>query len=49
MTFETMRYLADTWGLLYLVLLFAGIVAFTFRPGSKRKYDEAAKLPLKHD
>lgn len=49
MTFETMRHFADTWGLVYLVILFAGILAYTFRPGSKQKYDEAAKLPLKHD
>jgi cytochrome c oxidase cbb3-type subunit 4 len=49
MTFETLRHFADTWGLLYLVVLFVGILAFTFRPGSKHKYDEAARLPLKHD
>jgi cytochrome c oxidase cbb3-type subunit 4 len=49
MTFETMRYFADTWGLVYLVVLFAGILVFTFRPGSKKKYEDAAQLPLKRD
>ncbi len=49
MDYETIRASVGTWGLVYFVLLFLGVVFFTFRPGSKKKYDEAAELPLKRD
>lgn len=49
MDYETLRHFADSWGLLALVLLFLGIVAFVMRPGARRKYDENAKIPLKED
>ena len=40
MDYSLLRQFADSWGLLYLFLLFAGVIAFTFRPGSKAKADE---------
>ncbi|MGI9482941.1 MAG: cbb3-type cytochrome c oxidase subunit 3 [Hyphomicrobiales bacterium] len=49
MDYETARQLADTWGLVFLVVLFVGVVAFVFRPGAGKKYEEAAKIPLKDD
>lgn len=49
MDYETVRQAADSWGLLYLLLLFVGVVLFTFRPGSKKTSDEAAQIPLKED
>jgi len=49
MDYQTLRTFADSWGLLFLVILFVGIVAYTFRPGSKKKADEIAKIPLKED
>ena len=49
MDYETLRQMADSWGLLYLVLVFVGVVLFTFRPSAKRRYDAAAKIPLKED
>ncbi len=49
MDYETLRQAADSWGLLYLVVVFVAIVIFTFRPGSKRTADENAQIPLKED
>lgn len=49
MDYETMRQFADSWGLLALFLFFVGVVIFTFRPGSRKSADEAAKIPLKED
>ena len=49
MEYETLRQAADSWGLVYLVALFAIVVAFLFRPGSKRIAAEVAKIPLKED
>lgn len=49
MDYEKLRHFADSWGLLYLTIVFILVVLFVFRPGSKQKYDEAARIPLKED
>ena len=49
MDYETLRQFADTWGLVALTLMFVGIVAFVFRPGSRKKYEKDAHIPLKED
>ncbi len=49
MNYETLRQFADSWGLLYLVVIFVGVVLFTFRPGTKGQADENANIPLKED
>ncbi|MBP5858672.1 cbb3-type cytochrome c oxidase subunit 3 [Marivibrio halodurans] len=46
MDYETFRHFADSWGLLYLVILFVGIVAFTFRPGGSKAARNAAHIPF---
>lgn len=49
MDYSAFREFSDSWGLVYLLLLFVGIIAFTFRPGSKKVADEIAQIPLKED
>lgn len=49
MDYNTMRHLADSWGLVYLFVVFVGVIFFTFRPGSKKQADENANIPLKED
>lgn len=49
MDYETMRQMADTWGLVFLFVVFVGIVIAVFRPGTKKLYDESARIPLKED
>ena len=49
MDYETLRQAADSWGLVYLTVLFVGIVLYTFRPGSKQQADQIAQIPLKED
>ncbi len=49
MDYETLRQFADSWGLVYLFVAFVGIVLFTFRPGSKKRADELARIPLRED
>jgi len=49
MDYETLRGAADSWGLVYLFVLFVGVIAYTFRPGGKKAADEAANIPLKED
>jgi cytochrome c oxidase cbb3-type subunit 4 len=47
-TYDTLRQIADSWGLLAMFVFFIGIVLFVFRRGSKQRYEEAAKIPLKN-
>lgn len=47
--YESFRQFADSWGLLYLTVVFVIVVLFVFRPGSKKTYDELSRLPLKDD
>ncbi|MEC9347042.1 MAG: cbb3-type cytochrome c oxidase subunit 3 [Pseudomonadota bacterium] len=49
MDHETLRHFADTWGLVFLVVSFVGVVAFLFRPGAKEYYKRAARRPLEDE
>lgn len=49
MDYDTMRHLADSWGLVYLFVIFVGVIFFTFRPGSKSQADKNANIPLRED
>lgn len=49
MTFEGLSHFAQTWGLLYLVVLFLGVLVYAFRPGAKKKFEDAARIPLRED
>ncbi len=48
-TYTAMRHFADSWGLLFMVLFFLGVILFAFRPGSNAIVDEIARIPLKED
>ncbi len=49
MDYHAFRVFADSWGLLYLVIVFVAAVAMVFRPGSRARYEESAKIPFKED
>ena len=49
MEYESMRQFADTWGLVFLVVVFVIVVAATFRPGAKKVHEKNARIPLKED
>jgi cytochrome c oxidase cbb3-type subunit 4 len=48
-TYEAMRHFADSWGMLAMLIFFAGSIALVFLPGSKKRADEAAQIPLRED
>jgi cytochrome c oxidase cbb3-type subunit 4 len=48
-TYEALRHLADSWGLLAMVLTFVVLCLWPFRPGAKRHSDEAANAIFKDD
>ncbi|MCS6762247.1 MAG: cbb3-type cytochrome c oxidase subunit 3 [Candidatus Devosia symbiotica] len=47
MDYDNLRHFADSWGLLYLFIIFLGVVIFLFRPGAKQQAVEAAMIPLR--
>ena len=47
--YESLRIFADSWGLVYLFILFLAAVIFAFRPGAQKKYEDFAKIPLNED
>ena len=49
MDYQTLRTFADSWGLLFMVVVFVAVVIYTFRPGSKKEADKIAQIPLKDD
>ena len=48
-TYTAMRNFADSWGLLCMALFVLGALLFAFRPGSRSRADEAARIPFKDD
>ena len=44
-----LRQFADSWGLLYMMAVFLVVVIYTFRPGSKKFYEEQAQIPLQEE
>ncbi len=49
MEYEAFRQFADSWGLLYLVIVFLGVIVMVFLPGAKEKAQNAANIPLRDD
>jgi cytochrome c oxidase cbb3-type subunit 4 len=40
---------AQTWGLVYFVLIFLGVLIYALAPSRKTTFDEAARMPLRED
>ena len=47
--YQEMRTFADSWGLLYMFLIFIGVIVWTFRPGGRSINDDAAQIPFRED
>jgi len=49
MNFESVAYFAQTWGLVYLVVLFLIVLVYALRPSARKEFQDAAMIPLKED
>ena len=49
MDYSQVSYFAQTWGLVYLVVLFAGMLIYALKPSSRKKFEDAAQIPLRED
>ena len=48
-TYSLLREVADSWVLLALFAVFAAVILWAWRPGSRRLHDEAANVPFRHE
>ena len=46
MTYDFLSGFAQTWGLLYFILMFSGALLYALWPKNQEKFDHAANLPL---
>ncbi|RED16299.1 cbb3-type cytochrome c oxidase subunit 3 [Parasphingopyxis lamellibrachiae] len=44
MSYEAFRHFADSWGLLFMVLVWIGFALWAFRPGAKQHHEDAANM-----
>ena len=48
-TYDMLRHFADSWGLLAMMAVFAGLIAWPFRPGARKANDAAARMIFEGD
>ena len=48
-TYDTLRHLADSWGLLAMMIAFVALCLWPFRPGSKARNEDAAQVIFKDE
>jgi cytochrome c oxidase cbb3-type subunit 4 len=49
MVATSISYLVSTWWTPVFVAIFAAILFYALRPRNRKKFDEAAKMPLRED
>jgi len=49
MTYQDVAHFAQTWGLVFLVLLFAGVLGYVLWPRNREKFRQAARRPLEEE
>jgi cytochrome c oxidase cbb3-type subunit 4 len=49
MTYESLAKFAQTWGLVYFFVIFAGALVYALWPSNKRSFDDASHIPLRED
>ena len=49
MTYEQVATISQVAALLLFVALFIGVLVYAFWPGNKKRFEEAARLPLEKD
>jgi cytochrome c oxidase cbb3-type subunit 4 len=48
-TYQAVAEFAQTWGLVYFVIIFAAVLLYALWPSRKQQFDEAARIPLRED
>ena len=48
-TYKMLAEFAQTWGLVYFLVIFVASMAYALWPSLKDRFDEAARMPLRED
>jgi cytochrome c oxidase cbb3-type subunit 4 len=48
-TYTSLAGFAQSFGLIYFMAIFAGVLVYTFWPRNGKRFDDAASLPLRED
>ena len=48
-TYRMLAEFAQTWGLVYFVVLFLVVLIYALWPSRRGQFDEAARIPLRED
>jgi cytochrome c oxidase cbb3-type subunit 4 len=48
-TYKAVAGFAQTWGLVYFVVIFVLVLLYALWPSRQKKFDEAARIPLRED
>ena len=48
-TYETLAHFAQSAGTIYCFLLFLGVLVYALWPSNGKRFDEAARIPLRED
>jgi cytochrome c oxidase cbb3-type subunit 4 len=50
-TYQAVAGFAQTWGLMYFVIIFVVVIAYALWPSrrAKKKFDDAARIPFRED
>ena len=48
-TYDNLRHIADSWGLVMMGLIFLLLIAWPFRPGIRARLDDAATMIFDED
>ncbi len=48
-TYKAVAEFAQTWGLVYFVVIFAAVLVYALWPSRKKQFEEAARIPLRED
>ena len=49
MSYESVASISQVVALLFFIALFIAVLVYAFWPGNKKRFDEAARLPLEDD
>lgn len=47
--YQSLATFAQTWGLIYFMLFFAGVLVYVMWPRNRQKFRDAAQIPLQDD